>query len=230
MDRGLAGARRFLLDLLFPPRCAGCGAPGIVWCAACDHSLRRLPPRTCSRCGSRFLRRRTCSSCASASHRLPCTAFGGYAFPLDRALTHLKYRPDRDLAGVFAGWLADTYRQTGWAATCILPVPLSPGRQRQRGYNQVALIALALGAQLHMPVLANALLRVRETASQVGLTPAEREHNVRAAFAADAEQVRDHTPLVLDDVFTTGATLAACGAALRQAGADRAFGLTVARA
>ena len=230
MGRALAGARRFLLDLVFPPRCAGCDAAGAVWCAACDRSLRRVPPRTCSRCGSRFLRGRTCFPCVSDSHRLPCTAFGDYAFPLDRALTHLKYRPDRDLAGIFAGWLADTYRQTGWAATCVLPVPLSAGRERQRGYNQVALIAQALGAQLHMPVLANALLRVRETASQVGLTPAQREHNVRAAFAADAEQVRYHAPLILDDVFTTGATLAACAAAIRHAGSGRAFGLTVARA
>jgi ComF family protein len=158
------------------------------------------------------------------------SAFGEYAPPLDKALTHLKYRPDLDLAALFAGWLTHTYRQAGWSGSCIVPVPLGKGRERQRGYNQVALIAEALSAQLDMPVLPRALFRIRDTDSQVGLAPAQRQRNVAGAFSADPEQVRGHTPLLVDDVFTTGATLAACAQALRQAGALQVFGLTVARA
>jgi ComF family protein len=158
------------------------------------------------------------------------TAFGHYESPLDRALTHLKYRPDRSLAVLFGGWLAEAYRASGWTADCIVPVPLGTRRQRQRGYNQVTLIARALGARLEMPVLPTAMTRIRETDSQVGLTPAERQRNVSRAFTADPGQVRLRSPLLLDDVYTTGATLAACARALRRAGAVQVFGLTVARA
>jgi ComF family protein len=157
-------------------------------------------------------------------------AFGVYAPPLDKALTHLKYRPDLDLAAHFGAWLAHTYRQAGWPAACIVPVPLGARRQKQRGYNQVALMAEALGAQLKMPVLPRALFRIRETDSQVGLVPEERRKNVAGAFRADPEQVLDLSPLLVDDVYTTGATLAACASALRDAGVRHVFGLTVARA
>jgi ComF family protein len=160
----------------------------------------------------------------------PVTAYGHYAPPLDRALTHLKYRPDRSLAAVFAAWLEEAYRHSGWVADCIVPVPLGRKRERQRGYNQVTLIATALGARLEMPVLPTAMTRTRETGSQVGLTPAERQRNVSKAFSADPLQIRGRAPLLLDDVYTTGATLAACARALRQAGAARVFGMTVARA
>lgn len=81
-----------------------------------------------------------------------------------------------------------------------------------------------------MPVLSSALVRIRETNSQVGLTPAERERNVAGAFAADAVRVQDQAVLLIDDVYTTGATLAACAQAVRLAGAAAVFGLTVARA
>jgi competence protein ComFC len=225
-----AEARRLLLDLVFPPRCAGCGRTGAAWCAGCDRRLHRLPPRTCSRCGRPFPPGGACPECSRHAQGIPVSAFGAYAPPLDKALTHLKYRPDRDLAGRFAGWLTQAYRQAGWSASCVVPVPLGRRREKQRGYNQVTLIAEALGAQLEMPVLPRALFRIRETDSQVGLDPAQRQKNVAGAFSADPAQVRGHTPLLVDDVFTTGATLAACARALRQAGALQVFGLTVARA
>jgi len=121
-------------------------------------------------------------------------------------------------------------RAAGWSATCVVPVPLGRKRQRQRGYNQVGLIAQSLGKHLDMPVLSSALTRLRETPSQVGLTPAERRRNVAGAFSGEPSLIRERTPLLLDDVFTTGATLAACAGALREAGASQVFGLTVARA
>ena len=114
--------------------------------------------------------------------------------------------------------LSDVVRAAGWTATCVVPVPLGKHRQRQRGYNQVGLIAQALGKHLDMPVLPSALARHRETPSQVGLSPAERRRNVAGAFGAEPSQIRERTPLLLDDVFTTGATLAACAEAVRHGG------------
>lgn len=88
----------------------------------------------------------------------------------------------------------------------------------------------AVGKRLNLPVLPSALVRIRETNTQVGLNPAEREQNVAGAFAADPVQVRGRSPLLVDDVFTTGATLSACADALQRAGASVVFGLTIARA
>ena len=158
------------------------------------------------------------------------TAWAAYAPPIDRILTHLKYRPDRDLAEALAKSLAAAFRASGWTATCLAPVPLGRKRLRQRGYNQVGLMAHALGRHLQMPVLSSALVRIRETNSQVGLSPAERERNVAGAFAADPLRLQGQAVLLIDDVYTTGATLGACAQAVRQAGAAAVFGLTVARA
>ena len=160
----------------------------------------------------------------------PVTSWAYYAPPIDRILTHLKYRPDRQLADALAGSLASAFRASGWTATCVAPVPLGLKRLRQRGYNQVGLMAQALGRHLRMPVLSSALVRIRETNSQVGLSPAEREHNVAGAFAADPLRLQDQAVLLIDDVYTTGATLAACAHAVRHAGAAAVYGLTVARA
>jgi len=91
-------------------------------------------------------------------------------------------------------------------------------------------MAQALGRHLQMPVLSSSLVRIRETSSQVGLSPVERERNVAGAFAADPLRLGDQAVLLIDDVYTTGATLAACAQAVRHAGAAAVFGLTVARA
>lgn len=219
-----------LLDFLFPPACAGCGRSAHAWCDDCDGRIRTLPLAGCSRCARRLPPGLPCSSCRRLSGFFPTASWARYAPPLDRILTHLKYRPDLDIAERLAGRLAEVYRAAAWTATCIVPVPLGRARRRRRGYNQVGLIAQALGKHLDMPVPTSALVRIRETDSQVGLTPIERQTNVSGAFAADATRIRGQSPLLLDDVFTTGATLAACADALRRAGASQVFGLTVARA
>ncbi|NOY97766.1 MAG: ComF family protein [Chloroflexi bacterium] len=117
-----------------------------------------------------------------------------------------------------------------WPVDAVIPVPLGKKRFRERGYNQVGLIAHPLALALGWNYAPRALTRVRETASQVGLSAGERRENVRGAFAADVRRVRDRRVLVMDDVATTGATLAACAQALLDGGAREVFALTVARA
>ena len=115
----------------------------------------------------------------------------------------------------------------------MVPIPLGSRRLRERGYNQSERIAAALGARLQVPVCASWLERVRETGTQTALTPEERRANVHGAFSAPAAGLRAaegvHVVLV-DDVFTTGATLIAAAAALRDAGAARVEAITFARA
>lgn len=112
----------------------------------------------------------------------------------------------------------------------IVPVPLHPRRIRERGYNQSLELARGLGVALGRPVAGDALARVRHTAPQMSLDKGQRRENIRDAFAADAGQVRGRTALLVDDVYTTGATLTECARTLRRAGAAGLDALVLARA
>lgn len=129
-----------------------------------------------------------------------------------------------------AGWLEEICRRERWQPDVVIPVALFRQRQRQRGYNQAELVASALAEFLAVPLAAEGLVRTRETRSQVGLDASQRADNVRGAFRASPAWVEGRAVLLVDDLFTTGATLAACAEALRGAGAVQVFAATVARA
>jgi ComF family protein len=129
-----------------------------------------------------------------------------------------------------AAWLAEVARRENWKPTLVVPVPLSARRLRRRGYNQMDLVAGALARLLDVPMGSGALSRIRETRSQVGLDPAGRRRNVEGAFEARRDDVEGSVVLLVDDLFTTGATLAACAAALHEAGSGEVYGLTIGRA
>ncbi len=218
------------LDLFIPLRCAGCGRLGQVWCHDCDQSLARLSGPLCPICGGSRKHGATCRACRQAALTLRARSYARYQGPLLSAVLNLKYRPNRRMAAVMAGWLAGIVRGDENDYQLVVPVPLGPSRQRRRGYNQAALISKALAAELHLDHLKHGLERVRETDSQVGLNPNTRRKNVERAFQSASDKVQDKAVILVDDVFTTGATLAACATALRQAGASRILGLTVGRA
>lgn len=219
------------LDLLFPPQCVGCSSPGSVWCPSCGTRLQRLSGPMCGLCGRPVVEGdRICRTCAESPAGLISRSFAWYHAPLDAAILHLKYRPDRRLASLMGGWLAEVYRTAGWNADLITPVPLSAKRKRQRGYNQASLLGAALGRRTGLPLLDEVLVRRRETGTQVGLGPEERRENVSGAFEARREEVQEKAVIVVDDLYTTGATLGACASGLFEAGASRVYGLTVARA
>jgi ComF family protein len=218
------------LDLLFPPRCAGCGRSGTVWCPSCDDCLIKLRARICPLCGGRLPRSGICSNCTRNPLPLRVRSYALYEGPLVRALLKLKYRPNRRLAEEMAVWLKRLIEREGWSASMVVAVPLSVSRLRQRGYNQVALIASALARMLELPHDAKALRRIRDTPSQVGLNPTERWNNVSGAFRSYLSNGSSQTVLLVDDLFTTGATMAACASALKASGVKNLIGLTVARA
>ena len=218
------------LDLIFPPRCAGCGKPGTVWCTSCDGRLNRLEGRICPRCGGKLPRSNICRNCSKNPLPLPVRSYALYEGPLIRALLQLKYRPNQRLADEMATWLKRLFQRESWSASMVVDVPLAVSRLRERGYNQVALIASALARMLELPYDAEALRRIRNTPSQVGLAPAERWLNVSGAFRSYLSNGTSQTVLLVDDLFTTGATMAACASALKASGVENIVGLTVARA
>jgi ComF family protein len=118
----------------------------------------------------------------------------------------------------------------GLRVDVIVPIPLHRARKRERGYNQSDLLACELAAYLERPVLGDVLVRRRATAPQVGLSAAEREENVQGAFECVGGEAAGKRVLLVDDVYTTGSTLAAASAALRDGGARSVWAYTLARA
>lgn len=218
------------LELVFPVQCVGCGGPGSIWCATCNASLERSIGPFCSACGLALGTWTACPACRRRKPVLPVRSYARYTGRLAQALLHLKYRPDQKLASVMSDWLTGLYRQTEWRATVVVPVPLSSSRFQKRGFNQAELLARGLAGRLELPLAAGLLRRARETRSQVGLDPSERALNVRDAFAAERGAFAGESILLVDDLFTTGATLAACARAALANGAGRVTGLTVGRA
>jgi ComF family protein len=204
----------FGLDLLFPPRCAGCGRVDSIWCAACAQEVDRLP----------FPAVRSLSTSAS----LQAVAVTGlHEGRLQKGLWALKYENIRQVAVPLGQRLAARLADTSWTIDTLVPVPLHIDRQQQRGYNQAALLASAVSEVTGIPMLSQALERQIDTRSQVGLNAEERQANVQDAFRARPDLIAHQTILLIDDVYTTGATLEACAQAALEAGASAVYGLTV---
>jgi ComF family protein len=146
------------------------------------------------------------------------------------AIHRLKYSNSRDLAAPLGEMMVSYWQDVHLPADVIIPVPLHSRRLRDRGYNQSALLARELGKGVGLPVLENALVRVRETSPQVDLNAEERKENVRGAFHCPDDQLAGKRVLLVDDVYTTGATLEACNLALKQQSVRTVWALTLARA
>jgi ComF family protein len=147
-----------------------------------------------------------------------------------QAVHQLKYRNLRALAEPLADLLADHVMETSVTGSVLVPVPLHRRRLRERGYNQSALLARRLGKRTGIPVSGDCLVRSRQTPPQARtVSVRERRENVAGVFACRDERLRDEQVLLIDDVATSGATMEACAAALKAAGASSVWGLTLAR-
>jgi ComF family protein len=231
----LARLARRQAQLLLPQRCALCVAPvadGLL-CGACRAALPNLGP-ACPRCALPAPDGATCGGCLADPPPFAATlAAHAYAFPVDRLLQALKYQGRLALAEWAGAALAQRARQAvpeqtlRERALLLVPLPLAPARQRQRGFNQARLIAEAAARELALPQ-ADALARPRASAPQAGLPWQERLHNVRGAFVA-CRRLDGLDVVLVDDVMTTGATLRAAADAARAAGARRVDCWVVAR-
>jgi ComF family protein len=225
----LAGVERWLL----PAACLLCTEPiseregDALICNLCRLRWRQVPHPVCKRCGQPAFRDLECRLCADWPAGLERVRSAVWLEGSARDAVHqLKYEGWSRAAQAMAEAMRGLEPLTG--RVFLLPVPLGGRRQRERGYNQSERIASALGACTGLPVRNDLLDRVRETRTQTALTPEARHANVAGAFRAQA--VTGLELVLVDDVFTTGATLAAAGAALAGAGAKRVEAVTFARA
>jgi len=142
----------------------------------------------------------------------------------------MKYRRNIGLGESIALQMTDFVRSLSWPIEMMIPVPLGKNRLKERGYNQVGLVARPLAYRLGLKYEPDALWKMRETRSQVGLTVSQRRENVQNAYRADPKIVNRKSILIMDDVATTGSTISACTEALLSAGAQEIYILTIARA
>ncbi|HKX95981.1 MAG TPA: ComF family protein [Methylibium sp.] len=217
-------------------------------CAVCRAATRGLGQRLCEDCIERFATPRwRCTRCALAVPdgvpvcgrclREPppwsrAVAACDYGHPWDGVLADFKFRAALDLAPSLADLLARTLGPAPPPVDLLLPVPLAPARLRERGYNQAARLAAALGRTLRLAVRDDLLLRIVDTPHQLSLPRENRIANLRGAFAVEPlalAAVRGRRIAVLDDVMTTGATLAEAARTLRAAGAAEVEAWVVAR-
>jgi ComF family protein len=214
---------RTLLDLLLPPHCPGCGQEGTLLCARCSAPLwRRLEEPAGTPVG------------------MPATMPPGllqlewcaiYSGSVRAALHALKYRGERRLAEPLAEALAGRWLRVGRGGEVVTWVPVHASRRRERGFDQAEALARRMAEVLGLPV-APLLERHQRTSAQHALGHAERSANTAGAFVATHEAVGDYQGawvVVVDDILTTGATLAGCAAALLEAGAGAVSAGTVAR-
>jgi ComF family protein len=208
--------------------CAGCWGrvnpyEG-VHCAVCGYPLPALQPETILV---------LCGACRRQWYAFDfARTWGLFEDPLKEIIHQFKYNHRRGLASPLACRLADLYesRIATYDVEGVVPVPLHRKRETERGYNQSAELARHFCRQTGLPLWENGLSRMRPTLVQAGLSRRERRNNVRGAFVVpDRERFAGAKILLVDDVFTTGATLDECAAVLKKAGASRVAVLTLAR-
>jgi ComF family protein len=238
--RGLASLARGGMNILLPPHCLGCEMPVAssgTLCAQCWGKLRLIERPYCDRLGTPFaydLGEGALSAEAIADpppfERLRAVA----AYDdMARKLVHgLKYGDRLDLARWMARWMVRAGGDVVSGAGVIVPVPLHRRRLWSRRFNQSAMLALAIAEATGTPFAPTALRRIRPTRQQVGLSARERSENVRGAFrVGDGERiaVAGRRVLLVDDVYTTGATMKAATRALTRAGAEAVDAVVFAR-
>jgi ComF family protein len=219
--------------------CELCDAeqPDVV-CRACVQGLPLIDAASaCPSCAQPSAGAHRCGAClAHPPSTSAVTACFDYRFPLDRLVQSFKFSANLGLVGFFADGMVRAvqlraarieYGDHGDAV--LVPVPLAPKRLAERGFNQSALLAAAVGRSLNIPVAHDRLRRIRETPPQSGLDGAARRRNLRGAFACD-QPFHGERVILVDDVMTTGTTIAEAAEVLHASGAADVSALVVARA
>ncbi|MBI4128255.1 MAG: ComF family protein [Parcubacteria group bacterium] len=223
-----------ILSGLFPLTCLGCGREGVTLCSECLARIPREAAGDCPRCDAVSPYGDLCTSCQRQSS-LDHLLYGTLYHPVIReALHRLKYEGATALAKPLATILAARLRvfletHSLDDEIAIVPVPLFWWREKERGFNQALVLARALGERVHLPVVSELLKKERATTTQTKLTRKERLANLADVFSVRSGMTVPATVILLDDIFTTAATLTAAARTLRHAGVKTIIGLTVAK-
>ena len=253
MDKSIEKSKKFILDLLFPKFCLGCKKESTYLCDDCRALLdiseynyclcdrpSRLPFQTktgkCNKCSDKKL--------SGLYFALPykdqpsLKLRPGKENSLTKKLIwHFKYDPYlKDLAETLASILTEHFvlainnTEEIWQNSILMPVPIHSKKLRERGYNQSEELAKELSKVLNVPIVSNVLVKIKNTEPQMKLSKSEREKNLEGVFAIkNPEKIRDKKVFLVDDVYTTGSTMAECAKTLKKSGVKTVWGISLAR-
>lgn len=228
-------------DLLFPPRCPVCDKPVAYYdrkrriCRGCVSGLPVIRGSRCFCCGRQLKdqEKEFCADCRKNGTKryfirgLPlCT----YDDVMRTSIYRLKYGGRREYAEFYGAMMAEAFGSAVKRAGIqgIIPVPLHPKREYERGYNQAALLARAFGKRVGIPVYEDYVVRTRHTPPMKMLSAGERQNNLKKAFKIGRNDVKLKITIVIDDIYTTGSTIDAVAKALKEAGMLKVYFLTLA--
>jgi len=226
-----------LLDVVMPPVCYVCGqscSSKYGLCDICLEKIRKIPPPYCPKCG-RHVRTKdsTCHECAQKkSHLERAWSSCDYKDTIKESIHLFKYNGYVGLLDVFTDILSDFIKQNriGEGIDLLVPVPIYSTKKRERTFNHAELLARSLSRHMFAPVDTKNLKKIKWTSSQSELDKGKRLKNVKDAFlAVDKKALSGKNVMIVDDVFTTGATINECAKTLLESGANKIFSLTLAR-
>lgn len=239
----LKEALRDLADALFPPRCRSCRIVAAeltndLFCGACEEKIRYIRNPLCPACGTPFADSEgtdhLCGDCLTAPKPFTVArSVAAFEGVLLEAIHAFKYRNKTGMgAGLGRMMTGDSHAGMDMHGySLIMPVPLHIRRLRERGFNQSLVLAKVLATRHAIPLDFVTLRRERDTPPQTMMGRKERQANIKGAFGvADKERIRKQRVLLIDDVYTTGSTLAECARVLLNSGAAQVGVLTLARA
>ncbi|MDD3368973.1 MAG: ComF family protein [Lachnospiraceae bacterium] len=226
----------FILELVYPGRCPVCDEPvkqfGTLICPGCRGKMQYIKAPRCFRCGKSLKQedKEYCHDCSRLSHGFDQgRALFTYRSVAD-SIFRFKYMNRREYSRYFGTEIADKLGDVikKWEPDALVPVPLHPSRKRKRGYNQAELLADVIGSKMSIPVQKGWIVRTRRTTPQKELSALERQNNLKRAFKIRLHDVKLNTIIIIDDIYTTGSTVDAMSAVMRENGVQRIYFITLA--
>lgn len=220
-------------DLLFPAVCLVCSKPGADLCEVCCESVERMVEPLCPVCGFAFVKNTAPHLCTDCSSSRPFFERHRSLFVFEGNVRLLMHRFKYGADFAVLGWIRKQWEYFPDQPTdvdLIIPIPLTRAKLKQRGFNQSLELAKIYHRDKTCQARHDVLIRVKDTVSQTGLSKSERSENLQDAFeVVDRNAVQSKSVLLIDDVFTTGATINAAAKILKYAGAAHVQAMTIAR-
>lgn len=236
MSRKIKNIADALISLIFPRRCPVCDKPvkpyGSLICADCVSKIRYVGSDCCYKCGKPLddPNEEYCADCRRGRHFFTKGISVFEYKSVSDSIYRFKYKNRREYADFFGICMSQKLGECirGWRPDALVPVPIHPSKMKTRGYNQAALLAKALSEHIGVPVMENAVRRVKKTAPLKDLSPTERNNILRGAFKLHSDVVKLKTIVLIDDIYTTGATTDEIARLLKEAGVENVYCATLA--
>lgn len=202
-------------------------------CPECRMQVRYVEEPYCRKCGKPLVSKeeRYCMDCSLKEHIFDCgRAVFIYDDIIRRSIAEYKYKHRREYASYYVRQTVHLLEKEirMWNTDALIPIPLHKTREQKRGFNQAELLAEGIGKMLDIPVYSNLIIRNKKTVAQKRLNNAERQNNLKRAFKIIGNDVKLKTVILCDDIYTTGSTMDAVAALLKQAGVQKVYFIALA--